>query len=372
MVAVEAQRNSGLDGLRGVAVISVVGFHAGLPGFGGGFVGVDVFFVLSGYLITSKLLGANGRSELSLWSFYKGRVLRLLPASATLIATVMLLAIVGVWHVPMGLPSLATLFSAANWAEMAGVAMGPLGHMWSLSIEAQFYLLWPFVIFYCARRWLPVAIGSLWLSMTVGRMVAVMVGVGWESLYFATYFRPDGLALGALVASVLQSNWYGQRSSRTGGRPGWFQAVAARKGGKIGCEACFLGTIAVMVAELNSDSASTYVVGLPLVTLATAASVLWIVRRSDTIGSTASILSWSPLTLVGRASYSLYLWHAPLFVMVNSARNMPIVGKAVVAVCLTVTATVVSYNCIEPCGRSWHSNRANARSWYRLGPARER
>src|SRR5271157_2250169 len=141
-----------LDGLRGIAILAVLGAHTGVPGFadGGGGAGVTLFFVLSGYLITSLLLAERGRTgRVDLRAFYVRRALRLFPALAAVLLVVAGLLAIG------AMPATATantdyriVFAGvvayvANWVAVAGQSIGMLGHCWSLAVEEQFYILWP-------------------------------------------------------------------------------------------------------------------------------------------------------------------------------------------------------------------------------------
>src|SRR5690606_31733796 len=137
----------GLDGPRGVAALLVVGLHAGLPGFANGWIGVDIFFTLSGFLITSILLKDIGRHGAPRYRrFYVRRALRLLPAYFA----VVVIAVLGDFFIDAGGTLKGAVYSTiylANWAAAAEVPLGSLGHMWSLSIEEQFYIVWPALLF---------------------------------------------------------------------------------------------------------------------------------------------------------------------------------------------------------------------------------
>ena len=190
--------------MRGTAVVAVVAFHFGVPGAAGGYLGVDVFFVLSGFLITALLLGERARTGgIDLSRFWARRARRLLPGLVTMLVGVAL------WGVVVGLPSpatvrgdvLATLGYVANWRFIAAHTgyfaqygpPSPMLHTWSLAIEEQFYLLWPLVLIPVARRWgargvRDIAAAGALLSAAVCVTLAVR-GADAARLYYGTDTR---------------------------------------------------------------------------------------------------------------------------------------------------------------------------------------
>jgi peptidoglycan/LPS O-acetylase OafA/YrhL len=208
----EAAFRPDVEGLRGVAVLLVVLFHAGLP-LSGGFIGVDVFFVISGFLITGLLLREHERSgHVSLARFYARRVRRLLPAAA-----VVVLATLGAaWLIvnPLDRPSVmsdgaASVLSVANvrFALLEGdyfTAMAqpsPFLHFWSLSVEEQFYLVWPALLFVVARgrrRWVALALGLVLVGSFVASLALTDSAITWA--YYSLPTRAWQLAVGGLLA----------------------------------------------------------------------------------------------------------------------------------------------------------------------------
>ena len=204
------------DGLRAIAVLALVLFHLETPGFSGGFVGIDIFFVISGFLLSAILLDHVDRGTLNVAVFYGSRILRLLPA---LLATVAVTAIAAlVLSSPLALQdfgrsALATIFGVANivaYAESQQIANGvvkPLKHMWSLGIGAQFYVLWPLLLWlltqYMARRGLLISL-SLILGLSLAASV-LYTDANQPAAFFLLPFRLWQFCLGALTLILWRS-----------------------------------------------------------------------------------------------------------------------------------------------------------------------
>jgi peptidoglycan/LPS O-acetylase OafA/YrhL len=335
-----------LDGLRAVAVGSVIAFHFGTGQLPGGFLGVDTFFVLSGYLITSLLLVEWGRSSrINFGAFWSRRARRLLPA-----LFVVLIAI-GIWSMlavstdqlsTIRSDGLWTLFYAANWhfiytgqSYFALVSnASPLRHTWSLAIEEQFYLVWPLLTF----AWLKLGKGRTGLLTGFCAVGAVASATAMGLLYvqgdpnrayFGTDTRAQGLLIGALVAIFL---------ARRAGRP--LPRVVQLLG--------FAGAaVCVWMFSVASDSASwMYPWGFLLFEVSTATVILAMTQPVRT--PLHELLSWRPIRWVGQISYGLYLWHWPVSVAI-SAGNTRLAGWDLLLVRLAVTfgAAVLSYYLIE-------------------------
>jgi len=205
-----------LDGLRAVAVYLVVAYHAGIHGFSGGFIGVDLFFVLSGYLVTQLLLRDFRQSErIGFRRFYARRMRRLLPAAfATLIVTaVVYTAVAAPAEVLAARGGFRSAFLyVANWHFIAqsndyfaaDVNSNPVVHFWSLAVEEQFYLLWPLAVWLLSNRGVLRATGAMILLAPVCRYLLHLLGFPQTALYEFTISRVDALGAGAALAVVMR------------------------------------------------------------------------------------------------------------------------------------------------------------------------
>ncbi|TGP22981.1 acyltransferase [Mesorhizobium sp. M1D.F.Ca.ET.184.01.1.1] len=316
-----------VDGLRAIAVIAVILFHFGVPGFPGGFVGVDIFFVISGYLIT-RLLVAEGR-ELSLVEFYGRRMRRILPAMLVVIT----LSLVAGWFLllPGDYSSLgrSAAFSAAGLGNYyflwntsyfdREATLLPLLHLWSLGVEEQFYLVWPALLMAASR--LPrggqsPTIAAICLVAVASFSIALhLVAVDPKQAFYGPFSRAWELALGGLMVFV------------------------PPVGRRIASEAFGLLGLCLIAASIVWLSPSQPFPGLSaLVPVIGAVSLIW--PRSHSIPSDA-LSSW-PLRFTGKISYSLYLWHWPILVFFRhyTGGAMPM---AVEASALIAAAWLVAY-----------------------------
>lgn len=344
-----------IDGLRAVSIGLVVAYHAGVDIVAGGYVGVDVFFVVSGYLITSLLIGEFERTgTVSLKQFVARRARRLLPLAGVVLTVT---AVLGAWLMaPLQRPRLfddiraAALF-VANW-RFAGQATdysdvtaadSLVNHWWSLAVEEQFYLVWPLAVLgvcLLARRGSPgkvravlAAIISLVVVVSFAVSVSLTNRVGPEA-YYVTHARLWELAVGALLAATL---------TRSDGR-----AVRVPKGVREVLAAG--GVVAIVVAALRYDAATPFPGWAAVVPVAGTAAL--IAAGSGGVTATGRALGWRPFTLVGNWSYAWYLWHWPVIGLglVAAQRwqwsvDTDVVIAAAVAVSLALAA--VSHYAIE-------------------------
>jgi peptidoglycan/LPS O-acetylase OafA/YrhL len=309
-----------LDGLRGVAVIAVLLFHD--QRLRGGYLGVDLFFVLSGFLITSLLLADHERhGRVGLRHFYARRARRLLPALGIALAGVALYA--AVWARPGELPrirwdGIATLFYFQNWREIltqqnywdAFTAPSPLQHAWSLSIEEQFYAFWPLLLIgVLAVRRSARAVLTVTLTLAAAGATYTLVsahhGGDARFLYYSTLTRAPALLLGAALAAL-----YAVRGP------------VASRGGRIALEVGALAAIAYLAYAWShqiGDGLSLY--RGPLLLCGLAAVVVIAAAAHPSQGPIARVLAAPPLVGVGLISYGLYLFHWPVYLVLTPART---------------------------------------------------
>jgi peptidoglycan/LPS O-acetylase OafA/YrhL len=327
-IASPVRHRPDIQGLRAVAVLLVVLAHAGVPGLAGGYVGVDVFFVISGFLITGLLLRERASSgRLSLARFYARRAVRLLPAS-TLVATVTVAAS-WQWLPPARMAGVAyDALSAAGYAvnvRLAAVATdyfanpapSPFQHFWSLAVEEQFYLGWPVVIVLVLRlgraRRLAGVLGALVLASLVYSVFELAVDA--PAAYFGLPSRAWELGVGALVA-VFQARLWTTSGNRRGvvvdsapPETGWGRSGAAdHRKRMIKAAVGWAGLAAILGSAVTLDDESAFPGLAALPAVLGAAAVI-------ASGGLGPVLGRRPLTLIGDYSYSLYLWHWPLLIL---------------------------------------------------------
>lgn len=302
-----------LDGLRAIAVLMVLAFHAGLPWAVGGFLGVDVFFVLSGFLITRLLLEErDGTGRIAILRFYGRRALRLFPALFALLLVAGASALLWL-ETPQRDWVLRDLWTTAayqiNWwrvfAPREALALSPLDHTWSLAIEEQFYLLWPISLAALARLGGPRAVA---LGAAAGALgSALLRALLWESggitrTYFGLDTHADGLLVGAAFAAVTLSTLPARAPRRAA-----LRAIGPAGQRAIGPAALLLvlGSAGFVQLEAGALHRAGYVAFALLVVLVIA----------DVLegGLLARVLAAPPLVWIGRVSYGLYLWHWPVW-----------------------------------------------------------
>jgi peptidoglycan/LPS O-acetylase OafA/YrhL len=328
----KAQHRVDIDGLRSLAIVPVVAYHASSRIAPGGFVGVDIFFVISGFLITSMIYTEVSQGRFTLWKFYERRIRRIVPA---LVAVILLFAPVG-WYLLLppdfhefNRSAAAALLSAANiffwWTTdyfNRESEAQPLLHTWSLGVEEQFYILFPLLLMALrgrskvAHRWIfgAIAAVSLVLSQAALRVEPT----------FAFYWLPSR-AWELMVGSLLAV-----------GAPPAPASRPVREG------LAFAGLIAIAASVLLYNERTPFP-GVPAV-LPCAGAALLIWTAPGTL--TGRLLSLRPLVFIGLISYSLYLWHWPLLVFSRMAfGSSPLLTAGVVG--LSVAAATLSWRYVE-------------------------
>jgi peptidoglycan/LPS O-acetylase OafA/YrhL len=328
-----------LDGVRAFAVIAVLAFHADrAPASTGGFIGVDIFFVLSGFLITSILAAEHAAtSRIAVWNFYFRRLLRLMPALALLCAVYMLAAPF-LWPEVNWLIHLRDVVISLTYFSDYGYAIwrAPefLRHTWSLAVEEHFYLLWPLVLPAILRSPNPARLLLLgYLLFALWRAIN-FAALEWNLAYYRFDTRLAGILLGA---------WLALRLSEVG---------TPRLGlARLGLVVPLAVLMAVLVL-LSWRDPQSYQVGFIVVELASAALIAAILDRETTTYSAARrFLASLPMQWIGKLSYGIYLWHFPISLLTRHA--MPY--WASLAVCLTIATAMawVSFHTVEATGRNW-------------------
>ena len=334
-----------LDGVRALAVIAVLLFHAGVGGFSGGYLGVSVFFTLSGYLITSLLLNEHATTgRIDLAAFYSRRLRRLLPASALCLAVIVVVArVTDLFERVEGLRGqvLGAILQVANWVFLAGDgsyqdllaqeagAASPLEHFWSLAIEEQFYWVWPVAMLAILRRVSnhrsrAAVIGVLTAGFVVAAPVIALVW-GPDAAYWATPARLAEILVGAFVAIVLAR------------RPDLPAALAwlAPAG---------LVVLGAAVVWFPTAGGPAYNGALPLVGVVS--GILLVGLQVD--GPVREAMSLAPLVYVGKISYGVYLFHWPIYVVVDADRvGFGGPGLLAIRLVLTFVVAVASYTWFE-------------------------
>ncbi|HWP33590.1 MAG TPA: acyltransferase, partial [Solirubrobacterales bacterium] len=315
----------GLDGLRAIAVLAVIAYHLGIGWAPGGLLGVGIFFTLSGYLITDILLAHMARRDMRLVDFWLGRARRLLPA------LFVMLAVVIAWVTIFG-PAQPTRFRdgviaaalyVSNWQLILqdvsyfarfGPAE-PLGHLWSLAVEEQFYILWPFLLLLGVglvkeRPDTPAGVRPRLAAVTLAMAAASAVAM---ALLYQPSFDPsrvydgtDTRAFELLGGCALAMVWPSRKL---------MPRIPSRARNLLdGAGALGLLMIALLIWRTDQYSAFIYHGGLVLLTIATAVVVGVLAHPASRLGIA---LGWGPLRWIGVRSYGIYLWHFPVIVLTS-------------------------------------------------------
>ncbi len=326
-----------IEGLRAIAIGAVLLFHAGVPGAGGGFIGVDVFFVISGFLITGLLVREwNTHGRIDLVVFYARRFRRLLPAAlltivVTVAASYLVLSELRFPGVAVDGAASALYVSNIHFASSAidylgaETAPSPLLHFWSLGVEEQFYLFWPLIIFLSLRL---LKLPHLWLVVSVMVVASFVLALVWTDVaapwaFFSLPTRAWQLGVGALMAiGVLR--------------------LPQRTPTQLAVSATWLGLAVILFGVVRIGADTPYPGTAALIPVV--GTALMISGMSHTPGLPARLLSTRFPRWVGRISYSLYLWHWPILVLVPIALGVESVAFNLV---LVVVAALIAWASTE-------------------------
>jgi peptidoglycan/LPS O-acetylase OafA/YrhL len=339
----------GIDGLRALAVLAVLAYHGGVVALPGGFLGVEVFLVISGYLITALLLAERSATgTVSLRNFWVRRARRLLPAVGVLLIVVSLVSIVALPDTLAALRGdvVSSLLYVQNWHQIFAeqsyfeAAGRPplLRHLWSLAVEEQFYLVWPILfaagIRYLGRRRLAIGVVAGALGSALLMALLYRVELDPSRVYYGTDTRASGLLLGVAAALVLPP-WRLRRDVPAAGRATLdVVGVVALVG---------LGLVMANLGELDP---ALYRGGFLATGVLSALVVVVLAHPAARLGTALGI---APLRWVGLRSYGIYLWHWPVFVLTRPEVDVSWPGWLVVAVRVGATFGLaeLSYRYVE-------------------------
>jgi peptidoglycan/LPS O-acetylase OafA/YrhL len=335
------RRRPALDGVRALAVAAVVAYH--LDALRGGFVGVDVFFVLSGYLITALLIRERESSDaISLRSFWGRRIRRLWPLAWSVLGVVAVAGLAGVWDADQQrrLPSqtAASLLNVANWWQLAHggyaeqfVAPSPLRHFWSLAVEEQFYLVWPVLL--AVLLALAVRRGRWVLWAGIASLAAASIVVAWTSTPEDAYLRTDSRAVALLIGAALAAAW---RAHPLAGPEGTHARRAIAAWGALGT-----GVLVWVALTASPNDEWLHHGGFTLIAVAACG----VVAAAVTVPSVRRGLGAGSLVWLGERSYAVYLIHWPLVVALGV--TMPALLRAAIVVVASLVLAALVHRWLE-------------------------
>ncbi|MEP9414231.1 acyltransferase family protein [Gordonia sp. VNQ95] len=336
-----------LDGLRALAVGFVVLYHLHVPGFSSGLLGVGVFFTLSGFLITSLLLATRARTGgFELKRFWLARARRLIPAVLLVLGTSLIAAAIAMPDklAKFSWQALSALFYVNNWYNIGSSdsyfdrfsGPGPFDHLWSLSIEEQFYLFWPLLLgllllVFKKRIWVTLVILALALVSFLLLNGVAHAGFDNTRAYEGTDTRAGGLLLGAALAF-----WWPARARTVSHNQRCTIDVFALAG---------LGLMVYLIATTPDGSLSLYQNVIALLSIATVAVLIATVVPESLV---ATVLAIPPLRWIGERSYGIYLWHMPIIAFMPATfRSEKPVTTGIIVVVTTLILSSLSWRYVE-------------------------
>ena len=348
-----AGRLPGLDGLRAVAILAVLAFHLDPRWLPGGFLGVDVFFVISGFLITTLLVRERARTgRIDLWGFWTRRARRLLPALLVLVPSVILLARLVETDLLVGIrrQAVGALTFTSNWLEIAAgsdyfhsTAPQLLMNLWSLAVEEQFYLVWPLVAL-ALLRFGPSSRVRTGFTVALALTSAVLMATRFDPSLGATrvYYGTDTHLMGLMLGAALAFAWAAPHRAWTS-TDRWQRA-------RVPAVALAGATLVALMLFLDESNPLTFRGGLLVASLATTVLVLGVVERPTPL---RTVLNLPVLRWIGERSYGLYLWHWPVILIVEADLSWAARGSEdylwsrLWCVAVTVAVADLSYRLIE-------------------------
>lgn len=349
-----------IDGLRAISVLVVVFFHAGFPGFSGGYIGVDVFFVISGFLITSLILKECEDGRFSMFRFWERRARRILPALFVVLAASSIVAQITLWPIPLrefAEQLMASLVFAANFAMSGAVdyftpqaANAPLSHLWSLAVEEQFYLLFPITLLALLKggRTLAYTVLALFLILSLsfaqwgGNLKIHPPYLENELLWYAQsalsdFYLPIGRAWELLVGGLLA--FHPHIAAQLSGK---FRDILAASG---------LAIIVICVMAFDGETPTP-----SIFTLLPVSGAALLIACGNSEGKMQFLLTRRPVIFVGLISYSLYLWHQPLFALMRASYSETLEWWFyVVLILISIALSYLSWRFVEqPCRNRQH------------------
>lgn len=321
--------NPALDGVRAIAVLAVLAFHCGAPWARGGSIGVDLFFVLSGYLITTLLVHEHHHGGIRVAAFYARRALRLTPTLLLVIVAYLALAPTlwptdGKWVAAVAAATYVTDYALAYWN-----ISWTIGHTWSLGVEEKFYLLWPLLLPLILRTRKPI----LWLLC--GFVIAtawryfVAVQWGWNHAYFAFDTRVSGILLGSVAALA---------NLRICGISAAFA-----------CMALLFCLAAPFMPSLPSYlEVEAVTLGVTIAELSALSLICYLTQQRR-----HPIFSVAPMAYIGRLSYGIYLWHFPFVLLLRDGYKLPWWMTLMAATLFSFAMAAICFHLIDVPLKKW-------------------
>lgn len=364
-----------LDGLRAIAVLAVIAYHLNLGWAQGGFLGVGIFFVLSGYLVTDLLLATRQqRGAIDLYTFWVHRVRRLFPAILVmLLFSVAWLTIFDparlaklrgdIWSTFVYGNNWYLIFHNVSYFDSFG-SPSPYLHLWSLAVEGQFYLVWPVLLIIGLK--LAPRRGQLLLAIAAAAAVSALAmawlyepGADPSRVYYGTDTRVFALLIGAALAVVWPSRRLASNTSHKVG-------LSLDLTGALG-----LGAMLYMIVEVSEYDDFLYQGGFVLLSIVSALTIAALAHPTSRL---SKVLSWGPLVWVGKRSYGIYLWHYPVIILTNPEVNTNGFDgtRALLQITASILLAALSWRYIEqPIQRGclsqlWRKLREQPNCWHRL------